>query len=209
MVQTIQSGKVSVVELREKFGLAIAKDPQFFSEWQSSPSDITPAEIQALDNIKANFENLMETPPILEGAVKMVVLSGLLDLAGFYKKPFKIRAERKISISSPGEKPGVVIKGMIDVLVVREFFWILVIESKMSSFALNVAMPQALSYMLASPQPVTFGLITNGMDFIFLKLAQQDTPQYSTSRVFSLLTPGNELIEVLHIMKALGRAIAH
>jgi predicted type IV restriction endonuclease len=208
MAQTLQANKVSLLELREQFGLMVAQDLQFFSEWQSSAPDITAAEIQTLDRIKANFENLMATPPVLEGAVKMVIVSGLLDLAGFYRQPFNIYAEKQIEVSSPGEEEGVIIRGMIDVLVVRGLLLILVIESKMSSFALNVALPQALSYMMAGSQPVTFGLITNGIDFIFLKLAKEGTPQYSTSRVFSLLTAGNELVEVLQILKALGGAIA-
>jgi predicted type IV restriction endonuclease len=184
-----------------------AQDPQFFSEWQSPVSEVIASEIQTLNRIKENFENLMSTPPVLEGAVKMVIVSGLLDLAGFYRQPFNIYAEKQIEVSSPGEEEGVIIRGMIDVLVVKGLLWILVIESKMSSFALNVALPQALSYMLAESQPVTFGLITNGIDFIFLKLSKVGTPQYSTSRVFSLLTAGNELVEVLRIMKALGGAI--
>jgi predicted type IV restriction endonuclease len=210
MVQILQSHKVTLGDLHQQFQLAIARDPQFFFEWQSIPQTTTADEIELLDRIKSNFENMLQTPPFMEGAVKMVVLAGLLDLAGFYQPPFRIRTEPSIRISSPdGEEEGVIIRGAIDVLVLMERLWILVIESKMSTFSLTAALPQTLSYMLASGQPVTFGLISNGSDFIFLKLTQQGQPQYSTSRVFSLLTPGNELIEVLQILKALGRAIAH
>jgi predicted type IV restriction endonuclease len=208
MVQTLQSNKVTLGELESKFKLTIARDPQFFFEWKSARSEATTEEIQTLDRIKSNFENLLKDPPLLEGAVKMVVLAGLLDLAGFYQPPFRIKTETQTSISSPDEdEEGVMIRGAIDVLVVLEKLWMLVIEAKMSNFSLTAALPQALSYMLASGQPVTFGLISNGSDFIFLKLTQQGKAQYSTSRVFSLLTPGNELIEVLQILKALGQAI--
>jgi hypothetical protein len=206
MVQTLQSNKVTLGELESKFRLTAARDPQFFFEWKSAGSEVTQEEIQTLDRIKSNFENLLKDPPLLEGAVKMVVLAGLLDLAGFYQPPFRIKTETQTSISSPDED-GLIIRGAIDVLVVLEKLWVLVIEAKMSNFSLTAALPQALSYMLASDQPVTFGLIANGSDFIFLKLDRDTDPHYATSRVFSLLTPGNELIEVLMILKHIGQLI--
>jgi hypothetical protein len=69
-----------------------------------------------------------------------------------------------------------VIKGAIDVLVLLEQLWGLVIESKMSDFSLTKALPQALSYMLSSPNRPCFGLITNGSDFVFIKLDQTEQP---------------------------------
>jgi predicted type IV restriction endonuclease len=204
----LQSNEITLGELEKQFKLTIARDPQFFAEWKSARSEATVAEIQTLDRIKSNFENLLKDPPLLEGAVKMVVLAGLLDLAGFYQPPFRIKTETQTSISSLDEDDeGVIIRSAIDVLVVMEKLWVLVIEAKMSNFSLTAALPQALSYMLASGQPTTFGLIANGSDFIFLKLDRANSPHYATSRVFSLLTPGNELVDVLNILKHLGQLI--
>ena len=73
----------------------------------------------------------------------------------------------------------------------------------MSDFSLTKVLAQALSYMLGSPQSETFGMITNGSDFIFLKMKLGEASTYGNSRVFSLLNPGNELIEVLKILKVL------
>ncbi|PSO65120.1 MAG: hypothetical protein BRC38_10015, partial [Cyanobacteria bacterium QH_6_48_35] len=42
--------------------------------------------------------NLTESHPLLEEAVKMVVLSSLLELAGFYQSPFEIETETSIEI---------------------------------------------------------------------------------------------------------------
>lgn len=208
MVKTLQSNKVTLGDLESQFKLTIARDPQFFFEWISASQEITAEEIQVLDRIKSNFENLLKDPPLLEGAVKMVVLAGLLDLAGFYQPPFRIKTETQVSISSPDEdEEGILIRGAIDVLVVMEKLWVLVIEAKMSNFSLTAALPQALSYMLAGAQPITFGLIANGSDFIFLKLDQEHIPYYATSRVFSLLAPGNELVQVLQILRHLGTLI--
>ncbi|NET33340.1 MAG: restriction endonuclease subunit R [Cyanothece sp. SIO1E1] len=210
MIQTLKANKVTLADLKEQFSLTVSREPQFFPEWQSAlDSDHLPAaDIEALERVKSNFENLLEEPPLLEGAVKMVVLSRLLDLGGFYQPPFRIKTEREISIASPDPEAEVLVKGAIDVLVIMGMLWILVIESKMSDFSLTKALPQALSYMLANSSPISFGMITNGSDFVFLKLNREETPCYSTSRVFSLLTPGNELVDVLRILKYLGRLIA-
>lgn len=145
MVQTLKASKVNLGDLREQFGLTLSNDPLFFPEWQSalgSKDVITAAEHEALKRVKSNFQNLVEAPPLLEGAVKMVVLSPLLDLAGFYQPPFRIKTEATISISSPDEEEGVLIKGEIDVLVIMEALWMLVIESKMSDFRYSKHFPK-------------------------------------------------------------------
>jgi len=70
---------------------------------------------------------------MLENTVKMVVLSPLLDLAGFYQRPFRISTEKQLEILSEDE--GTIVKGKIDVLVLQEQFWILVIEAKRLNFS--------------------------------------------------------------------------
>ncbi|MGB6015192.1 MAG: restriction endonuclease subunit R, partial [Nodosilinea sp.] len=84
-----------------------------------------------------------------------------------------------------------------------------VIESKRSDFAAARAIPQALAYMLSNPQPAqpTFGLITNGSEFLFIKATRQPTAQYANSRLFSLLNPGNELYSVLQVLKQWGAQV--
>ncbi len=205
MVQTLKANKVTLGELEAQFGLVITHAAQFFTEWMEASGEVTIEDTQALERVKSNFENLLKDPPLLEGAVKMVVLSPLLDKAGFYQPPFRIKTETEIRIANTDEEEGVVISGVIDVLVVSRILWVLVIESKMSDFSLTKALPQALSYMLSSPSPVYFGLITNGSEFVFLKLSREGIPQYATSKVFSLLAPGNELVEVLRVLRHLGQ----
>jgi hypothetical protein len=75
----------------------------------------------------------------------------------------------------------------------------------------EAARSQILAYMLAAPdlsEPV-FGLMTNGVDFRFMKLHQRQQPQpsiqYSMSQSFNLFNPGNELYPVLRILKRLGQ----
>lgn len=63
--------------------------------------------------------------------------------------------------------------------------------------------------MLNNPQPQRpiFGLLTNGDDFTFIKLLQQDTLEYALSDKFTLLRRENELYQVLRILKNLGELI--
>ncbi|MBD2250172.1 type I restriction endonuclease [Nostoc parmelioides] len=207
MVQFVQAQNIGIAYLEERFGLQISKDENFFREWFESLPEITDVEKQYLDRVKNNFLNLVQRPPILENAVKMVVLSPLLDLAGFYSQPFSIATEESIEISVEDEEE--IIRGRIDVLVIQEQFWLLVIESKRASFSLLENIPQALAYMLANPnqeKPV-FGLLTNGSHFLFLKVNSSNTPIYGISDEFTLLKRKNELYEVLAILKKLSQIL--
>jgi hypothetical protein len=48
-------------------------------------------------------------------------------------------------------------------------------------------------------------MVTNGGNFIFVKLQIQEFPKYELSNVFSLLPRDNQLYDVLHVLKRLGR----
>lgn len=101
-----------------------------------------------------------------------------------------------------------IVRGKIDLLVFQDQLWIIVIESKRTRFSLEVGIPQALAYMLASPnseKPI-FGLVSNGSNFIFIKLIQGDNPQYALSDEFSLRR-GNDLYTVLGVLRRLGEEI--
>jgi hypothetical protein len=195
---------VTLRELKEAFGLQQTQDPAFFREWSAPQIALTDAEQHFLDRVKVNFTALIEDPPMLENSVKMVVLAPLLDLAGFYRKPFRIESETSVDIEMEDE--GRMIRGRIDVLVLSKSLWLLVIEAKRSDFAVTRAIAQALAYMLGNPsaaQP-TFGMITNGNDFLFLKTSRQPSAQYATSKLFSLVNPDNDLYPVFQILKNLG-----
>ena len=205
MFQTLPAREINLHELTEKFGLQLVENGRFFREWQDDLPEITEAEKQRLDRVKASYSNLLEYPPILENTVKMVVLSPLLDLAGFYLPPFRIRSEKSIEVCLEDE--GVIIKGQIDVLAVCGQFWVVVIESKQAAFSLDVGRSQLLTYMLANPHPErpAYGLILNGSSFRFLKLVKGERCQYATSRIFDLFNPGNDLHEVLRVLKRLAQ----
>ena len=204
MVRTVFAKDIKLHELETIFNLREVDAENFFEEWQENLPETTQDEKKLLDRVKANYRNLIKYPPLLENAVKMVVLSPLLDLSGFYQSPFRISTEPSVEIVSEDE--GVIVKGQIDVLVLNDDIWILVIESKRAEFSIEAARAQILAYMLrnAGTDKPTFGLITNGGSFVFVKLVKQDTPLYTLSRMFSIINPGNELYSVLSILKRLG-----
>ncbi|BAZ03816.1 restriction endonuclease subunit R [Calothrix sp. NIES-3974] len=211
MVRTIAARNVKLYDLKVKFGLQRVHDESFFREWLDNLPELTDVEKQALDRLQRNYLYLLEYP-VMESIVKlsnkMVVLSPLLDLAGFYEPPFRVDGETNVQVSAEDE--GEVIQGSIDVLVIQEQFWVTVIEAKNSEFSLTKAIPQALAYMLASPNPERplFGAVLNGSEFLFIKLVRGEVPQYGLSDVFSLLNRGNDLYPVLRIFKQFANLIA-
>lgn len=106
-----------------------------------------------------------------------------------------------MSVTNPDES--VTVEGRIDILVLEQNLWILVIESERAELSVKVELAQILSYMLAAPvsgKPC-FGLITNGGSYVFLKLVPGNPPAYGISKVFDLLNPGNDLYSVLTVLR--------
>lgn len=204
VTQAIAARSIKLHDLKERFNLQRRDDEAFFPEWRENLPALTESEKQALDRVKHNYLYLLDYP-VMESIVKMVVLSPILDLAGFYAAPFRVDGEKSVSVSAEDE--GTVINGSIDVLVVQTQLWITVIEAKNSEFSITKAIPQTLAYMLASPnaQQPTFGMVVNGSEFLFLKAVQDKTPSYGMSNLFSLLNQGNDLYTVLQALKQFGQ----
>lgn len=208
MVETIQARDISLYDLEEKFGLQHSTETDFFTEWTNNLPPRTETEKQSLKRVKSNYFNLNRRRVISEEAVKMVVLSPLLDLAGFYQSPFEIETETSVEILA--EEEGVKLKGNIDVLVIQKNFWILVIESKSTKFDVMIALPQALAYMLNSPnrEKPTFGLLVNGREFVFVKLVQEDKIKYARSYALSI-EKDDEFEQVFKILKLISELVVN
>jgi hypothetical protein len=207
MVQTIQASELTLREVKTKFGLQENRDLSFFPEWQNNLPELTETEKQTLDAIKSNFLYLSEYP-MSEEVVKLVVISPLLSLAGFYSPPFRLRTENPIKITL--EKNDEEVRGRIDILVLQELLWVLVIESKEAGFSLIEAIPQALTYMMATPTPQipAYSLVTNGSEFRFIKLQVQPIPEYGFSDLFTLQRRDNDLYGVASILKKISDLIS-
>ena len=208
MVQKLQAQNISLRDLIDRFGLQFVEDLQFFPEWQENLPEITDSEKQQLDKVKAGYINLLNYPPLLENVVRMSVLDPILFIGDFYLSPFHVKAEKSVTIAEEDE--GVIVTGSLDVLVLRKQFWVMVIESKQASFSIEAGRAQMLAYMLANPHPEkpSFGMITTGGSFIFLKLIKGERPQYGLSNTFITINRGNELYDVLKILKRFSQLIS-
>ncbi|MFB2922053.1 hypothetical protein [Aerosakkonema funiforme] len=95
------------------------------------------------------------------------------------------------------------LEGFIDALVIKDSFWVVLIEAKQYGFSVLQALPQTLAYMMANPnvEAPVFGMILTGEDYIFVKLDRQ-LGQYALSRKFTLVNPqDNELYDVVRVIK--------
>lgn len=206
MTQTLQARNVTLRNLIDDFKLEFVRDEQFFGEWQENLPEVSDTEKAFLDQVKAAYFNLLDYPPLLEKVVQITILSPLLFTGGFFLPPFHIKAEKSIEITAEDE--GIIVRGQADLIVLKDDLWVLVIESKESSFSVEVGLAQLLTYMLAAPDAKTrpgFGLIVAGGSFMFIKLVCGERNRYARSRIFEIANPGNELYEVLAILKRLGQ----
>lgn len=209
MPQILQSREVNLDQLQEDFGLVYLRDQKLFAEGSIDLPSLTATEMALLDEVNDEFSYL-STKDALEPIVKMVVLSPLLRIAGFFRPPFKITAEKKVEVVT--EDDGLVIRGLIDLLVFYNQIWIVTIEAKRAAYSLKVAFPQVLTYMLASPntQPIVSGLVTNGSEFRFIQLHKGEKPgekpRYKMSDLLAI-DRGDDFYRVAQILKYLGQQI--
>jgi hypothetical protein len=205
MVGVLQPKDVTLTQLRESFGLVPELDHQFFREWQDNVPELEAEARVALEEVNADFLHLSRYD-LLEPIVKMVVLSPILRLAGFYSDPFYVAAEKKVELLS--EDGDLLVRGMVDLIVFHPKIWIVSVEAKRSYYSLEAAIPQALFYMLgqATEGQAVFGLVTNGREFQFLKLVKGEVSRYALSYTLSLNRDG-DLVQVVRSLRSLAHLI--
>jgi len=196
----------TLTQVEEKLGLKLSDERQFFTEWMDDLPPLSEAEEIRLEQVRQNYLYQIGDGSLLEETIKMVVFSPLLELAGFYQSPYRFKTEVPVEIEALGDNEEI-LRGRIDALVLQGKLWIVLIESKKTTFDLELAIPQTLAYMAAHPkleQPL-YGMITNGSSHLFVKNLGK---QYGVSDLFSTRSRyRNNLNEVLKILKYLGRII--
>lgn len=197
----------SLAEAESRLNLSRTEDEAFFTEWQAQLPTLSDSEQTALDTLRRRLLYHRADGELLEGAVTLLVASPLLELAGFYDPPFRMKAEAAIEIAiDDGEET---LRGRIDILILQNQLWVMVLECKKTTIATRSALPQALAYMMANPDldKPRFGMLTNGDDVLFVKLRAQPTPEYGLSRAFSIYTVRSELRSAFQVLKHLGQGI--
>ncbi|MEG4352740.1 type I restriction enzyme HsdR N-terminal domain-containing protein [Microcoleus sp. LAD1_D5] len=194
-------------EAKSRLNLSRTEDEAFFTEWQTQLPSLSDSEQTALDTLRRRLLYHRADGELLEGAVTLLVASPLLELAGFYDPPFRMKAEAAIEIAiDDGEET---LRGRIDILILQNQLWVMVLECKKTTISTRSALPQALAYMMANPDldKPRFGMLTNGDDVLFVKLRAQPTAEYGLSRAFSIYTVRSELRSAFQVLKHLGQGI--
>jgi hypothetical protein len=201
----------SLDDVERQFGASRSDDLAVFPEWQTDLPTLNPIEIATLTQIRDRFRYQRKSGPLSEGSVNAIVVSPLLALAGFYDPPFRLRSEHSVQleVTTYENSEPQLLRGRIDFLVIQNQFWQAVIESKETSFDVEVGIPQLLAHMMGAPsqQSAVFGMVTNGNHFVFVKLQRNQSNQYSFSNTFSMLPSATPIGDVLKILKNIGSMV--
>lgn len=203
MTQTlaVTTAITNLNEAHQRLNLKPTSQADFFPEWQSDLPALCQDEVDTLDRLKARYRYYQADGAITESTVDFILVSPLLELLGLCDPPYKLRGEKYISIEI--ENGDTVLKGLIDVLVVQYGFWLVLLETKRYGFSLMQALPQTLAYLANANTTQSFGLITIGEDFLFVK-ADLQTREYDISDKFTLSTRfENQLYQVARIIRKL------
>lgn len=216
-VIAITEAVTSLAIAEAKFSLQRSTTPQFFKEWYEDLPSLADSERTVLDRIRQRYLYHRNEDSPLEETIKLLLVSPLFELAGFYDPPFKLRTEVSVGLTlgSSEDIPQEILRGRIDALVTythpqKGTLWVVVLEAKRSHISVWSALPQALTYAMANPIPKTpvFVMITNGDEIAFAKLMPGKLSEYDVSTSYSLLPLRNELYQVLAVLKQISEAIA-
>ncbi|PZV17841.1 MAG: type I restriction endonuclease subunit R [Pseudanabaena sp.] len=191
----------TIAEAERKFGLSRSESRDFFTEWSDQLPVINPSDRANLEILWRRYIYHRSGGHLLESTVMLLLVSPLLTIAGLYDPPFRIKAEESIAIDvSDSEET---LQGRIDVLVLRDRLWIIVLESKKTMLSVWLALPQTLAYLMASPNGDlrTFAMLTNGDDIVFVKL---EGKQYAMSQVLAPLVNRCELEVAWQVLRKIA-----
>jgi hypothetical protein len=198
-----------IAEAERKFGLSRSESSNFFTEWYDQLPVINPSDRANLEILWRRYIYHRSGGHLLESTVMLLLVSPLLTIAGLYDPPFRIKAEESIAINVADSEE--TLQGRIDVLVLRDRLWIIVLESKKTMLSVWSALPQTLAYLMASPNgggthPAgtrpTIAMLTNGDDIVFVKL---EGKQYAMSQVLSPLVNRGELEVAWQVLRKIAK----
>jgi hypothetical protein len=197
----------TIAEAERRFQLLRTEEESFFPECWTDLPELSSQDRSATDQLRRRYLYQRSEGQLLEGTVILLLASPLLMLAGFYDPPFRVRAEESVRLIL--EDAEEVLQGRIDVLVLLDRFWVVVLESKKTALSVWTALPQTLAYLMANPcaDQIGFAMVTNGDEIVFVKLSANNGKYYALSRVFAPFTSNRELDNALQILKRIGQVI--
>ncbi|NEQ97426.1 MAG: type I restriction endonuclease subunit R [Cyanothece sp. SIO2G6] len=181
--------------------LQLTTQPNFFPEWVGPFPDLTLAEIEGCDRLRTRYQYYQAEGAITESTVNLIMVAPILEMLHLYDPPYLIRGEKYIKIEI--EDQDQILDGLIDILILQNQMWFILLETKRYGFSVMQALPQTLTYMMSSTgnSEIMYGLITTGEDYLFVKLNRQSR-EYDLSDKFTLSTRReNQLHNVIQILK--------
>ncbi len=173
---------------------------------------ITDSEQQEITQICNDFRPYVRGKKVSEGQVKLLTVFPLLRLAGFYHHPIQINVEEGID-NIVVENEETTITGRFDIVAVNRNipttnnvpFWILVIESKELGVDVLQGLPQLLAYAYNSleHQSSVWGMVTNGLQFLFVLIQQGNPPTYQLIMPRLDLFYSQQSVLLLQVLKAI------
>ena len=191
----------TIAEAEQKFGLSRSELKDFFTEWYDQLPEINSSDRTNLEVLWRRYIYHRSGGHLLESTVMLLLVSPLLTITGLYDPPFLLKAEESVLIKiSDSEET---LQGRIDVLVLRDRIWIIVLESKKTMLSVWSALPQTLAYLMASPNGdrPTFAMLTNGDDIVFVKL---EGKHYAMSQVLAPLVNQHELETAWRVLRKIA-----
>ncbi|MBT9314516.1 type I restriction endonuclease subunit R [Leptothoe spongobia] len=209
MSVAITEAITTLAEAEQRFDLRRTESDDFFLEWFTDLPALLDEEKTGLTELRRRYQYQRAQGQLLENTVTLLFASPLLTLAGFYDPPFRLKAAESVRLIL--EDPQEVLQGRLDVLVLTDQFWVVVLESKKKALSVWSALPQTLAYLMANPQSEQpgYALMTNGDSSVFVKLARASGGEYNFSRVFAALTSNQELYGILQVLKRIGQVVVN
>ncbi|MEM0979757.1 MAG: type I restriction endonuclease subunit R [Cyanobacteria bacterium P01_H01_bin.58] len=197
----------TLAEAEAQFNFRRTEDAQFFPEWCADLPLLTDVEKTDLTELRHRYLYQRSQGHLLESTVMLLFASPLLTLAGFYDPPFTLKAEESVQLVLTDSEE--ILQGRLDVLVLKDQLWVVVLESKKTALSVWAALPQTLAYLAANPQreQPSFALMTNGDDSVFVKMSQTGGGLYNFSRSFAPLASDQELCGILQGLKRLSSVV--
>ena len=208
---TYQASQLTLKEVHHLFNFQEQYDGSFSALLSLEP--ISEVEQQELLNIRKDFRPYLAEGQVSEGQILLIAVAPLLRLAGYYHYPIQIKVEENIAkIEIPDEET--TITGRLDLLAINKnretseniHFWIIIVETKGSSAAPRVGIPQLLTYAYKSleSQASVWGLATNGVEYQFIYIQQGNPSIYQYMSLLNLLETESAQ-KLLQVLKAIGQ----
>lgn len=194
----------TIAEAEKRFNLHRSPSNNFFTEWTSSLPKISDSDQTDIETLWNRYIYHRSGGHLLKNTVMLLLVSPLLTIAGFYDPPFRIKAEESVRITVADSEE--TLQGRIDLLILYDRLWVIVLESKKTMLSVWCAVPQALSYAMANPKkdrPI-FAMLTNGDDILFLKIQDK---QYAFSRIFSPFSSKIDLENSLQVLCQINQVV--